>query len=210
MLYVLRPFKEDIVRLSKSIRWKKSVRLTQLMRRVKELPPSVRRGAIEIVAIGVLAAIMLAAAFHRSSPAPDDAAQAPRPGSVDAKHAASASLPSIPDPAMDVPAAADQSASGAKTTPVTITGCLAQNAETFQLKDTTGADAPKARSWKTGFLKKRSASVDIVDAANRLKLSNHVGERVSVTGILVDREMHGRSIRRVAVSCGDSNKKVVG
>ena len=177
------------------------------MRRVKELPPSVRRGAIEIVAIGVLAAIMLAAAFHGTSSAPDDAAKAPRPGSVDAKHAASASLPSIPDPTMDATAATPEPANGAKATPVTITGCLAQDAESFQLKDTSGADAPKARSWKSGFLKKRSASVDVVDATNRLKLSNHVGERVSVTGILVDREMHGRSIRRVAASCSDSKTK---
>jgi hypothetical protein len=190
--------------LSKSIRWKKSARLAQVMRRVKELPPSVRRGAIEVVAIGVLAAIMLAAAFRGPSSASDDAAKAPRPGSVDAKNAASASLPTIPDPTTDGTAPAGPSASGAKDAPVTITGCLAQNADTFQLKDTTGADAPKARSWKTGFLKKRSAAVDVVDASKRLKLSNHVGERVSVTGILVDREMHGRSIRRVSASCASS------
>src|SRR5438552_2533587 len=33
----------------------------------------------------------------------------------------------------------------------TITGCLEKHGDGFQLKDTSGADAPKARSWKSGF-----------------------------------------------------------
>ena len=85
--------------------------------------------------------------------------------------------------------------------PVTITGCLERNAETFRLKDTAGEAAPKARSWKSGFLKKGSASIEVVDAANRVKLPSHVGQRVSVTGTLVDREMQVRSLQRVAASC---------
>jgi hypothetical protein len=85
--------------------------------------------------------------------------------------------------------------------PVTITGCLERDSDAFRLKDTAGQNAPKARSWKSGFLKKGSASIDVVDAANRLKLTDHVGERVSVTGVLADREIHVRSLRRVAASC---------
>jgi hypothetical protein len=84
---------------------------------------------------------------------------------------------------------------------VTITGCLERDNDTFRLKDTTGLDAPKARSWKSGFLKKGSASIEIVDAANRVKLPNHVGQRVSITGMLVEREMQVRSLQRVAASC---------
>jgi len=187
------------VRLSKSIRWKKGVRISELMRHVKELPPSVRRGAIEIVAIGVLAVIMLAAAFHGSSSAPDDAAKTTR---TEARRTAPASLPLAAETTSEKASAPEgPSMSAAKPAPVTITGCLEQDAETFRLKDTSGADAPKSRSWKTGFLRKRSASIEVVDAANRLKLTNHVGERVSVTGVLVDREMQGRSIHRVAESC---------
>ena len=83
----------------------------------------------------------------------------------------------------------------------TITGCLELDGETFRLKDTTGADIPKSRSWKSGFLKKGSASIDVVDAANSLHLANHIGQRVSVSGTLVDREMQVRSLRRVAASC---------
>ena len=85
--------------------------------------------------------------------------------------------------------------------PVTITGCLIRDDESFKLKDTDGEDTPKARSWKSGFLRKKSASIDLVDAANRLKLDTHVGERVSVRGMLVEREMQARSLQRVAESC---------
>jgi len=84
---------------------------------------------------------------------------------------------------------------------VTITGCLERDAESYRLKDTTGDGAPKARSWKSGFLKKGSATVDVVDAAKNTKLPSHVGERVSVTGVLNGREMQVRSLQRVSASC---------
>jgi hypothetical protein len=85
---------------------------------------------------------------------------------------------------------------------VTITGCLEERKDhTFRLKDTTGLDAPKSRGWKSGFLKKGSATIDLVDAANRTKLESHVGQQISVTGMLADREMQVRSLKRVADSC---------
>ena len=85
---------------------------------------------------------------------------------------------------------------------VTITGCLEERkGHTFRLKDVTGVDAPKSRGWKSGFLKKGSATIDLVDAANRTKLDNHVGRQISVTGMLADREMQVRSLQRVAESC---------
>lgn len=88
-----------------------------------------------------------------------------------------------------------------KTAAVTLTGCLERDAESFRLKDTAGENAPKARSWKSGFLKKGPAPVAIVDPAKALRLPSHVGERVSVTGTMVDREMRVRTLRRVAPSC---------
>jgi hypothetical protein len=91
---------------------------------------------------------------------------------------------------------------------VTIAGCLAQDGDSFRLKDTSGADAPKSRSWKTAFLHKGPASLEVVDSSHHLKLTNHVGERVSVTGTMMDGEMQVRSLRRVATSCGDSKPKV--
>jgi hypothetical protein len=95
-------------------------------------------------------------------------------------------------------AAAPKPAKGPITT---LEGCLERSGDTFRLKDTAGADAPKARSWKSGFLKKGTTSVDVLDPAESLGLANRVGTRVSVTGMLVDRAMQARSIHRVASTC---------
>jgi hypothetical protein len=89
--------------------------------------------------------------------------------------------------------------------PVTIMGCLEQVDNGFRLKNTEGADAPKARSWKSGFLKRTSPRIDIVDASRRWNLPGHVGQRVSVTGTLVDREIHIQSLSRVSSSCAASS-----
>jgi hypothetical protein len=92
--------------------------------------------------------------------------------------------------------------------PVTISGCLERDDETFRLKDTSGVDAPRSRSWKSAFLKKGAAPVEVVDASKRLKLTNHVGQRISVTGTLNDGEMQVRSLRRIAASCKNATPKV--
>ena len=99
------------------------------------------------------------------------------------------------------PPAAPTAPSVTNAAPVTLAGCLERADETFRLKDALGADAPKSRSWKSGFLKKSSASIELVDPANRLRLTSRVGQRVSVTGTLADGQMHVRSLRRVAGSC---------
>ena len=78
--------------------------------------------------------------------------------------------------------------------PVTITGCLERNEVTFWLKDASIVDLPTSRSWRSGFLKKRSASIAVVDVANKASLRNHVGRRVALTGALVDRAMQMRSL----------------
>ena len=85
--------------------------------------------------------------------------------------------------------------------PATIVGCLVQDHETFRLKNTAGEDAPKSRSWKSGFLKKSTKTIDVLDERHRLNLASHVGEQVSITGMLDDREMQGTSLKRVAESC---------
>jgi hypothetical protein len=80
---------------------------------------------------------------------------------------------------------------------VTITGCLDNEDGTFRLTDASGVDAPTARSWKSGFLKKRAAQIEIVDAAGTLNLRRFAGRRVGVTGTLVDRDMRARSVRLI-------------
>jgi hypothetical protein len=85
--------------------------------------------------------------------------------------------------------------------PATIAGCLARDADTFWLKNVSGTEAPKSRSWKSGFLRKKSPNVELVDrggATNRL--ATYVGRRIETTGALVDREMHVKTLR-VLGSC---------
>ena len=94
-----------------------------------------------------------------------------------------------------------ESAPTAAAAAVTVSGCLELDDETFWLKDASGADVQASRSWRSGFLKKRAPRVELVDAANTLRLERHVGQRVSATGTLVSREMQARSLRRVAASC---------
>jgi hypothetical protein len=81
---------------------------------------------------------------------------------------------------------------------VTITGCLESDGEAFRLKDT---DAPKSRSWRFGFLKKRATAIAVVDSGHALKLANHLGKRVAATGTLTNRELQAQSLRLVSASC---------
>ena len=85
---------------------------------------------------------------------------------------------------------------------VTITGCLEAAAkDRFRLNDTEGANVPKARSWRTGFLKKHSAAVDLVGVPDVAALQTQVGKRVAVTGVQTDRELKVSSLRVVAPAC---------
>jgi hypothetical protein len=83
----------------------------------------------------------------------------------------------------------------------TVSGCLEEDNGMFRLKDTDGEHAPKSRNWKSGFIKKGSAKIDVFDAGNRFKLMSHIGYRVTVSGNLVDREMHARSVRVSSERC---------
>ena len=81
---------------------------------------------------------------------------------------------------------------------VTITGCLEVDDGTVWLKNTSGSDVPKSRSWKSAFLRKRSSPIEIVDAPNAPRLTHYVGQRVAATGVLTNREMRASSLRIVA------------
>lgn len=83
---------------------------------------------------------------------------------------------------------------------VTMTGCIEKRGDAYRLIDTEGDDAPRARSWKFGFIKKGTVALDLVDGGQTAPFK-HVGERVRVTGTLDDRELTLRSLRRVADSC---------
>lgn len=121
--------------------------------------------------------------------------------------AAESARPSVAEPPKAVPAAPTPAAAAAPASPVenaavtTIQGCLQAGDDTFWLKDTSGTDTPKSRSWKSGFLKKRPASIEMVDAGSGLRLSSYVGQRVAATGTMTDRRMRAHSLHTVAASC---------
>src|SRR5262245_27319358 len=108
--------------------------------------------------------------------------------------AASAPISAEPAPASP---AADESAA------VTVTGCLESsgNDNRFRLTDTDGIDAPKSRSWRTGFLRKRSTSVALVEPPDPHALQAQVGQRVTATGLLTNRELRVTSLRAIGPRC---------
>ena len=116
--------------------------------------------------------------------APIQETKAPKPFPIAAKPASAQTVGAI--------AGADLSS---------IEGCLVQDNDQFQLKNTSGEDAPRGRSWKSGFLHKSAKTIDVLDETHRLNLARHVGERVTITGILDERELQGTSLKRVAESC---------
>ena len=106
-------------------------------------------------------------------------------------------------PATATPALAATSIATVEPAPVTITGCLevSVNADEFRLTDTQGFDAPKSRSWKSGFIKKHSAPVMLVDVADSHATQAQVGKRVAVTGHLASNQLSVGSLRVVSPSC---------
>ena len=161
-----------------------------------------RAGVFALVAVVVIVVAIVTAVRNGSEPVEVAAADAKvaaaasnaAPAAVTAPKAKTPPKTAAPESHAAVPSTV---LSGA----VTISGCLERSEDGFRLKNTSGADAPKSRSWKTGFFKKSPASIDVVDAAHGLKLANYVGSRVNVTGALIDREMRAQSLQRVAGAC---------
>jgi len=98
------------------------------------------------------------------------------------------------------PVAAAQTSVAEIPNTVTISGCLENDEGAFILADASGSSAPASRSWKSGFLKKRPASIEVIDGGGTLNLRQHVGRRIAATGTLIEREMRALSVRRIG-SC---------
>jgi hypothetical protein len=94
---------------------------------------------------------------------------------------------------------AHPAAAGAPIDTVTISGCLEYDGKSAWLKNASGAEAPRARSWRSGFLTKRSPRIALVDGPG--SVTAYDGRRVTVTGVLVDREMRVNSLRPLAGDC---------
>jgi hypothetical protein len=69
---------------------------------------------------------------------------------------------------------------------VTMIGCLESDGSNYRLADVQGNQAPKGRSWKTGFITKKTKNIDLVGAPASLKLQDHIGRKVSVSGLKDD------------------------
>ena len=179
--------KQWITKLRKSVRSRSK---TSIFRS----PGFAQVAAVSLIVMLAVAAIVVIA--HQATPAAS-AAPAVKPVAVSSSSATVPAKRTAGGKAKNASAATSAQASEV----VTITGCLEEKNDAFRLKDTSGVDAPKSRSWKTGFITKHSSSVTVVDASNRMKLASHVGERVSLTGTLADREMQARTLQRVAESC---------
>jgi hypothetical protein len=85
---------------------------------------------------------------------------------------------------------------------ITVTGCLERAENEFRLTATSGSNAPKARSWKSGFLKKRASDLEVVDPSRKIKLKDHVGHRDALTGTVQEGELRVQSVRHLAATCG--------
>lgn len=195
------------MRAKKPMRAKKKASATYIAR-VTRSARAISTRTMFVAVLAVLgAAIVIGAATSNVSrePAVPHSTVSPSPAAPSSSAPASAKSADATIPAI-VPAAEPAAASSARSGPVTtLTGCLAREDTAYKLKDTSGDAAPKARSWKSGFLRKGAAPVELYDSSNHAKLPAHVGQRVSVTGELVDREMYVRSLQRVATSCASKS-----
>ena len=101
------------------------------------------------------------------------------------------------------PAEGRTSPTGAKAAEsVTLTGCLHADGGKYMLTDLKGDEAPKGRSWETGWVKKSTKDVEIVTAASGPKLKDHVGHEVTLTGVKNgETHIQAKSIKHVAASC---------
>ena len=87
------------------------------------------------------------------------------------------------------------------TNSITLTGCLEADGRKFMLTDLEGDEAPKSRSWKTGFVTKKPKDVEVTPSAS-LKLGDHIGHKVSVVGVRNgETHLQARSIKQLAASC---------
>jgi len=172
--------------------------------RLTELATSMDRSMVAAVLLtGAIVVALMLAGYRTTPPAVATAGEQPDTSIVTGD---AVGAPPIVAEQSNTPAVSESrlsSTTDAVATPqiVTIAGCLAQDGESFRLKDTSGSDAPRSRSWKSGFLKRSNKTIDLVDARHRLNLASHVGERVSVSGMLAERELQGASIKRLATSC---------
>ena len=135
----------------------------------------------------------------------DTSAQSKTPVKAPAKAAPAKPAPAKAAPAKAAPAkvAAAPVVAVVPVDPNTVTmiGCLESDGSNYRLADVQGNLAPKGRSWKTGFVTKKTKNIDLVGAPASLKLQDHVGRKVSISGLKDDdTHLKARTIKQLG-SC---------
>src|SRR5262249_60280078 len=90
----------------------------------------------------------------------------------------------------------------------TVDGCPRRPAAPSAFTNTGGATPPPSGRGKPASPKNPPAAIEVRDAVKRVNLASHVGQRVSVTGTLVDRQMRVGSLQPISMSCSTYNSKV--
>jgi hypothetical protein len=82
-----------------------------------------------------------------------------------------------------------------------LTGCLENDGDHFKLTNLPEGQAPKARNWKTAYVTKSTKDIEVTGATS-LKLKDHVGHKVTITGTRDgDTHVKATSVKMVAKSC---------
>jgi hypothetical protein len=89
------------------------------------------------------------------------------------------------------------------TPSLTLTGCLHADGAKFMLSDMPENQTPKGRNWKTAYVMKTGKDVEVTPASSSVKLKDHVGHKIAITGVRNGDETHftARAIKHVAATC---------
>lgn len=130
-----------------------------------------------------------------------DAADQSTPKRVASTSTASSSAVSASETAAPMPNSPDSKAL-ARIPDSTYVGCLRveDDGRKFVLTEVGGKDAPKSRSWKTAFITKKSGKLDVTPAGT-MKLGQHVGKTVQITGKRIDNDFTARSLKVIGSTC---------
>ena len=165
--------------------------------------------SIDGLSLGIAGAAIVAAGILVAAYKPAQPAAAAAPTAIAEESGANASVAETHSTTSTNRAGNDGTTTNGEQwpAPLTITGCLDRDGDEFRLTNAAGMGVPKARSWKSGFLKKTNASaITVVDSNRRSRLQDHLGQRVSVTGMLVNREMQVGTLRSLSESCSEKTK----
>lgn len=163
---------------------------------------------IDGLSLGIAAAVIVAAGVLVAAYRPTHPGEVAQIEAVQPASSASPAADVRPAAAMEAKPAEETATatSGTWPAPLTITGCLDREGDSYRLTDAAGVGVPKARSWKTGFLKKSPSAVTLANTTRHAWLQDHLGQRISVTGTMVNREVQVGSMRTLSETCSEKTK----